>query len=104
MKLSFVNPFLIRQLFAAACISSAAYAATATKAATGTDLNVAASWSGGSGPGFPTSADVATWTSSSLGTGLTAGSAASWGSINITGALAPIGITGAGTITTGNIT
>ena len=76
-----------------------AKAATATKAATGTDLTLAASWSGGSGPGFPTSADVATWNSSSLGAALTLASAASWGSISITAALTDISVTGAGVLT-----
>ncbi len=100
-----------RILFAAATLvaASSAHAATATKTGTvgSTDLTAASTtaWSGGSGAnGSPTSADVATWDSSSLGAGLTVGSAVSWGSINITGAMTNIGITGAGTITTGNIT
>ena len=78
-----------------------ARAATATKAGTGTDLTQAASWSGGSGPGFPTSADIAAWTSSSLGAGLTLASPGSWGGVSVSGALTDISITGAGTLTLG---
>jgi fibronectin-binding autotransporter adhesin len=107
MKPASLNPFFIKQLLAAACITSIAYAATATKTGTGTDLTdiTGIVWTGGSGTGgSPTSTDIATWDSSSLGTGLTAATAVNWGSINITGAQTNIGITGAGTITTGNIT
>ena len=82
-----------------------ASAGTATKAGSGTDLTSAGvgAWSGGSGAnGSPTSADVATWTSSSLGAGLTIGSASSWGSINVTGSSsASIAITGSGALTLG---
>ena len=78
------------------CLSRAA---TATKAATGIDLTAAASWSGGSGPGFPTSADVATWSTGSLGAGLNMPSAASWGSISVTAALTDITVTNVGILT-----
>jgi large repetitive protein len=91
--------FLGTLLLAVAVVAPQTRAATATKLSTGTDLTAAASWSGGSGPGFPTSADVATWTSTSLGTGLTLGSAASWGSISVLGAAADISVTGSGTLT-----
>ena len=80
-------------------------AATATKAATGTDLTGGAAgvWSGGSGAnGSPASADVATWTSSSLGAGLTLSTSNSWGGISVAGALTDISITGAGTLTNGS--
>lgn len=91
--------------FAAVAFSTASVNAnTAIKAATGTDLTLAASWSGGSGPGFPTSIDVATWNASSRGAGLTIGSGTvNWGSVAITGAATDISITGTGTINTGNI-
>ena len=86
-------------------------AATATKAATGTDLTGATAgvWSGGSGAnGSPTSADTATWVSTSLGAGLTLGSSESWGGISVSGALTDISITGASastlTLGTGGIT
>ncbi len=82
-----------------------AQAATATKAATGTDLTGATAgvWSGGSGAnGSPASADVATWTSSSLGAGLTLATSNSWGGISVAGALTDISITGAGTLTNGS--
>lgn len=104
MKPDILNRFLLTQLLAAVFITSSAHAAIATKSGGGTNLTLAASWAGGSGPGFPTASDVATWTSNSLGAGLTAGSAVNWGSINITDAATNIAITGAGTITTGNIT
>jgi len=92
---------LLTASFAFALVLSmpASYAATATKAATGTDLTDPASWSGGSGPGFPTSADTATWASTSLGSGLTLGSAGSWGGISVASALSNIDISGAGTLT-----
>lgn len=72
-------------------------AATVTKAATGTDLNAGASWGGTA----PTSSDIATWDSTSLGAGLTLGTSAGWSGISISGALTDIGITGAGTLTLG---
>jgi len=104
MKHYTFHRLIFPQLLAAACITPPVYAATATKAALGTDLSTVASWTGGSGPGFPTSADVATWTTASLGPGLTTAADVAWGSINIGGASGAIGITGAGKITTGNIT
>lgn len=105
MKFTSVHSSVIGQLLAAACITSSAYAATATKTATGTDLTSAASWTGGSGPGFPTSEDVATWDFTSLGAGLTAATDVTWGSINASGAMAgSISISGAGKINTGDIT
>jgi fibronectin-binding autotransporter adhesin len=103
MKPASLNPFLIKQLLAAACITSIAYAAPVTKYSSGTDLSLPGSWTGGVGPA-PTSGDVATWDSSSLGAGLLVNSAVNWGSINITGAAENIGISGTGQITTGNIT
>lgn len=75
-------------------------AAIVTKASTGTDLTDGASWGGTA----PILGDVATWISTSLGAGLTAATGVTWDSINITGAIGNIGITGAGAITTGNIT
>ena len=77
-------------------------AATATKLGTGTELTDAASWSGGSGPGFPTLADVATWDSTSLGAGLTLAGNSSWGGINVLASSPAIAITGAGTLTIGD--
>ncbi len=76
---------------------SAAPAATITKAATGTDLTAGASW-GGTAPG---SGDIAAWSSTSLGAGLTLGSPRSWSGISVTGAAGAIGVTGAGTLTLG---
>lgn len=77
---------------------SAAPAATITKAATRTDLTAGASW-GGTAPG---SGDVATWTGSSLGAGLTLGTSSSWGGISVTSAASAIGVTGAGALTLGS--
>ena len=73
-------------------------AATVIKAATGTDLTDAASWGGTA----PTSIDVATWVSTSLGAGLTLASPSSWSGIGVTGALSAIGVTGAGQLTLGS--
>ena len=73
-----------------------AHAATRTKATTGTDLTLAASWGT-----LPVSGDVAAWTSTSLGAGLTLPSALpATGSlsISVTGALSDIDITGLGTL------
>ena len=98
-----ITKFFVCLCLVAACAQSA-IAATATKQGTGTDLTGATAgvWSGGSGAnGLPTSADTATWVSTSLGAGLTLGSSASWGGISITAALTDIGITGAGTLTLG---
>lgn len=79
-------------------------AATATKQASGTDLTgvTVGVWSGGSGAnGAPTSADTATWTSTSLGSGLTLGTSATWGAMTVSGAAGAIDISGAGTLTLG---
>ncbi|HEX9047778.1 MAG TPA: autotransporter-associated beta strand repeat-containing protein, partial [Verrucomicrobiae bacterium] len=76
-----------------------AYAGNITKAGTGTDLTAGASWTGGTAPG---GLDVATWSSSSLGAGLTLGSAKTWGGISITAALTDIAVTGAGPLTLTN--
>ncbi len=84
----------------AAC-SSPAYA-DVTKAGSGTDLADGASWVGSIAPG---SADAAIWTGSSLGAGLTLGApGTTWASIAVLGALTDINISGAGTLTNGNIT
>ncbi len=72
-------------------------AATVTKAPTGTDLTDGASWSGTA----PTATDTATWTATSLGAGLTLGSAASWQGIAVSAAASNIDITGAGALTLG---
>ncbi len=90
----------------AACVPSAVDAGIATKQATGTDLtgNVAGVWSGGAGAnGSPASSDVAWWTSTSLGPGLTLGTSKTWAGISVSGATADIGISGAGTLTVGAI-
>ena len=74
-------------------------AATITKATTGTDLTAGASWVGGSAPG---AGDVAAWSGSSLGAGLTLGSSQSWQGISVAAAASNIGVTGAGILTLGN--
>ncbi len=79
-----------------------AHAVSDTKAATGTDLAAGASWVDTTAP---TTADPAiiNWTGTSLGTGLTLGSAATWYGVNVQGsANAAIGITGAGALTLGS--
>ena len=81
-------------------VMSSLQAATITKSSTGTDLTDGASW-GGTAPG---ASDVAAWDPTSLGAGLTAATDVTWGSINVSGALTGIGITGVGSISTGDIT
>ena len=66
-----------------------AMAATRTKAATGTDLSLAAAWDT-----LPGSGDIAGWFSGSLGGSLTLGSAQNWGAIDIEDATAPLSISG----------
>jgi fibronectin-binding autotransporter adhesin len=83
-------------------IPASTHAVTETKAASGTDLGAGASWADTTAP---TTADPAiiNWTGTSLGTGLTLGSAATWYGINVQGsANAAIGITGAGALTLGS--
>jgi autotransporter-associated beta strand protein len=83
-------------------VTSSAHAVTDTKAATGTDLAAGASWADTTAP---TTADPAiiNWTATSLGTGLTLGSATTWYGVNVQGsASAAIGITGAGALTLGS--
>lgn len=77
--------------------SLSAGAAPVLKAATGTNLLDGASWGGTA----PTSGDVATWDSSSLGAGLSLASNTSWGGISVTAALTDISVTGAGVLTNG---
>ena len=83
-------------------IPASTHAVTETKAASGTDLGAGASWADTTAP---TTADPAiiNWTGTSLGTGLTLGSAATWYGMNVQGsANAAIGITGAGALTLGS--
>ncbi|MEY3896365.1 MAG: hypothetical protein RLZZ214_1885 [Verrucomicrobiota bacterium] len=78
--------------------TTAIHAATVTKADTGSSLNDAASWVAAS---TPTVADTATWGATSLSSGLTLSSGASWLSIDALGALTDIDISGAGALTLG---
>ena len=84
-------------LIAAIGCAASSHAAPATKAATGTDLTILSAWDI-----LPGSGDIATWTTGSLGAGLTVGTNVSWGGINISDALTNVGITGAGSITLGS--
>jgi autotransporter-associated beta strand protein len=82
--------------------TASTHAVTETKAGTGTDLSAGASWVDTTAP---TTADPAiiNWTGTSLGTGLTLGSATIWYGVNVQGsASAAIGITGAGALTLGS--
>ncbi len=87
-------------------VVTAVWAATGVRAqsvdkySSGTDLAAAASWGAGAGP-VPAASDVATWTSTSLGAGLTLATSAGWLGIDVQGAATAIGITGAGTLTLG---
>ena len=89
-----LNPKFVAFIVAIGCAAS--YAAASTKSATGTDLTVLAAWDA-----VPTSADIATWATGSLGAGLTAASNVSWAGINISDAATNVGITGAGSLTLG---
>jgi len=80
----------------AAASASSLQAAAITKSGTGTDLTAGASWTGSAAPG---SADVATWTSTSLGAGLTLATAKTWQGVDIQGALTDIQVTGVGLLT-----
>jgi hypothetical protein len=80
-------------------IATGSRAAPITKSATGTDLTAGLNWTGSSAPG---SGDVATWASTSLGTGLTLGASRSWSGISVASALSAIDVTGAGTLTLGS--
>jgi fibronectin-binding autotransporter adhesin len=83
-------------------VTLSADAVTETKASTGTDLAAGASWADTTAP---TTADPAiiNWTGTSLGTGLTLGSATTWYGMSVQGsANAAIGITGAGSLTLGS--
>ena len=85
-------------------LAPASQAATATKQAAGTDLTgtTAGVWAGGGGQnGSPTNVDVATWTGTSLGSGLTLAASKAWGGISVNGVATDIGITGAGILTNG---
>ena len=68
------------------------------KAATGTDLTAGVSWTGGIPP---IAGNIATWTNTSLGAGLTMNSLISWGGINVAGAASDIAVSGSGPLTLG---
>ncbi len=91
---------LVRKL--ALCTSIAltvrGHSAAVTKSATGTDLADGAGWGGS----VPTAVDTATWNASSLGAGLSLGSAAAWQGISVTSAASDVGITGTGNLTLGS--
>jgi autotransporter-associated beta strand protein len=90
-----------RTLVAVAMLAAGttAHAIDVPKAATGTDLAAGASWNGGNPP---TAADIAVWQPASLGNGLTLATPASWGGIQVTGALSDVGISGIGALTLGS--
>ena len=85
-------------LCGAVAICHNTHAGTVTKLGTGTDLNADASWDSVA----PGSADIATWTSLSLGAGLTFEGDTSWLGISVTNALSDIDMTGAGVLTLGS--
>lgn len=74
-----------------------ANAATVTKDAAGTDLTAGASWGGTA----PTAADIATWGSSSLTSGLTLGADVTWLGISFNGASTAVDVAGSGKLTLG---
>lgn len=69
-----------------------------TKAATGMDLTAGTSWMGGIPPD---AGNVACWTNTSLGAGLTVNSAVSWSGIKVAGAASDIAISGSGPLILG---
>lgn len=73
-----------------------AAASPINKDTAGIDLTSGSSWVGGSPPG---SGDVATWSGSAPGAGLTLPVGQTWQGIDIQGAASAIDITGAGTLT-----
>ena len=79
-------------------LSNVKAGAAIIKGDTGTALADGASWTGGNAP---TSGEIASWSASSLGAGLTLGSPVSWQGMAVTGAASDITITGPGTLTLG---
>ncbi len=90
-----INPFLL----ASGLVATSLQAAPITKETTGTDLSQGESWVDGAAPG---SGDVATWSGTSLGGGLTFGADTQWQGINHSGSSANTVITGANTLTLGS--
>jgi len=68
------------------------------KTATNTDLTAGTSWTGGIPP---IAGNLACWTNTSLGAGLTMNSPISWGGISVAGATTAIAMSGAGPLTLG---
>ncbi len=68
------------------------------KAATNTDLTTGASWTGGIAPDV---GNVACWTNTSLGAGLTVNSAVSLAGLKVAGAVSDIAISGSGPLVLG---
>ena len=68
------------------------------KEAANTDLTTGSSWTGGIPPDV---GNVACWTNTSLGAGLTMNSAVSWKGINVAGAASDIAISGSGPLVLG---
>jgi autotransporter-associated beta strand protein len=79
-------------------ITSAGGSGPVIKAATGTDLTEGASWTGGIPP---MTGNIATWTNTSLGAGLTMNSPISWSGIGVAGATSNVSISGSGPLTLG---
>lgn len=79
-------------------VAGSAQAAALTKADTGSDLNDPASWTEAA---TPTGNDVATWSGSALGAGLTLGIDTNWFGISVSGAASDIDISGSGALTLG---
>ena len=84
-----LNHRFLPAIIAITCAGSA-HAAVVTKAATGSDLGLAAAW----GAALPTSSDVATWSGTSLGGALTNSTVQIWGAIDIQGATDNLSISG----------
>jgi len=79
-------------------ITSTGGVGSVVKAATNTDLTAGTSWTGGIPP---IAGNLACWTNTSLGAGLTMNSPISWGGIRVVGAASDIAISGSGPLTLG---
>ena len=79
-------------------ITSTGGVGSVIKAATNTDLTAGVSWIGGIPP---IAGNIAGWTNTSLGAGLTMNSPISWGGMRVVGAASDIAISGSGPLTLG---
>ena len=82
----------------AGTVASSSGGGPVIKAATGVDLTTGPSWTGGIPPN---AGNIACWTNTSLGAGLTVNGGISWGGISVAKAASDITISGTGPLTLG---